>query len=313
MDIETNTKTDIETHLPYRHVAHVLLACLFTVAMTSSPSRVGTHSTGGDQPASESGPDVVGNEVGGVAARLHDADGIPLAGNVFLLFATDSETAGARVYDSTPYTHGGGTHPDTVESNRLAARTVAAITGSDVDIIDMTNAPGGGPSGGLTRAIAYLDVVSDGAFTGELRVAATGQLTPEGHLRRIENIDPKTVAADLAGADVLFTPTIPSAGTRDDHASRVVGEVARDQSTGRALNDRRRIEEFRRWGASRPTGMDIVDARHLIDVSAYLCGAGSDVACDVTERLDEQAQQRFEELTAEASAELERFHAADNG
>ena len=288
-------------------IAHLLVVCLVAVSMAGDASSGSAHAVPGTGTPT---PDVVGDEAGGVAARLHDADGAPLAGYVFLLFATGSETAGARVYDLTPYTHQGATHPDTVRSNRLAAATVAAITRAAVEVVDMTNAPGGGPSGGLTRAIAYLDIVSDGAFTGDLRVAATGQLTPEGHLRGIENIDAKTVAADLAGADVLFTPTVPSSATRTDHGARLAGEAVRDPGTGNALNDRRRIEQFRRWGDTRPAGMDIVDARHLIDVSAYLCGAGSEYACEVTERLDDQARQRYEELTAEASAEAARFRSA---
>lgn len=53
--------------------------------------------------------------------------------------------------------------------------------------------------------------------------------------------------------------------------------------------------------------MDIVDARHLIDVAAYLCGAGSLYACDITELLDRQAQQRFDRAEGENHSESDRL------
>lgn len=285
----------IETHLPVR----TLLGCCLAV-VAAVGFRAGTPVT----------PTAVADDAGGIAARLYDADGTPLPGNVFLLIGPGSGTAETRVYDTTPYTHGLGVHPDTAESNLLANRVVREITGSVIPIVEMTHASAGGPSGGITRAIAYLDVVSDGAFTNGLRVAATGQLTVDGGLRSIEHIDAKTAAADLAGADVLFTPTRPTNATVEAHAARLVGEVTRDLSSGRTLNDPRRVAVFRRWGADRPAGMDVVDARHLIDVSAYLCGTGSTFACEITDSLDRLAQERLDDLTAQASSESHRLRVA---
>ena len=308
---------DIETHLPARHttlrtarrrpVAHALLTFLVALAAVGFELPVVANSPEGDQETGESEADMVSDHVGGIAARLYDADGTPIVGDVFLLIGSGGSTPNARVYDSTPYTHDRGTHPDIVASNLLAAQTVSTITGSDVDFIEMTNGPGGGPSGGLTRAIAYLNVLSDGAFTADLRIAVTGQLSPEGHVSAIDDIDAKAAAAHLADADVLFTPSVPTDEARDAYGARLAGELVRDPSTGRSLNDPRRVELFRRWGADRPAGMDIIDVRHLIDVSSYLCGAGSAFACHITEQLDQQAEQRFADLTDDASAELARF------
>jgi hypothetical protein len=256
------------------------------------------------------GPDAVADHPGGIAARLHGADGRPVPGHVFLLIGPATGTDRARVYDATPYTHGGRQHPDTVATNVVANQAVRTITGSDVEIVDMTSATGGGTSGGLTRAIAYLNVVSDGEFTEDLRIAATGTLSPEGHLGAIDHIDTKTVAARLADADVLFSPTLPTSGISSAHGARVVGESTRASGAGGALNDPGRLDVFHRWGAGRPDGMDIVDVRHLIDVSSYLCGTGSAFACEVTEALDHQAHQRHEELTDAARAETERLLAS---
>jgi predicted S18 family serine protease len=213
------------------------------------------------------------------------------------------------VYDTNAYLHGEARHPDTVTSNVVANRLVRSITGSDVAVIDMTSARSGGPSGGLTRAIAYLNVVSDGAFTGELRVAATGQIDPDGYLRGIEHIDAKTAAASLADVDVLFTPTVPTSNAGDAPAARIVGEIARDTTSGDSFHDPDRLRTLRQWGATRPAGMDVVDVRHVIDVSAYMCGAGSAFACEVTEVLERQARERHTQLTETARSENERFAA----
>ena len=256
----------------------------------------------------DDGPDVVADHPGGTAARLFDGDGSPIPGPVYRQLGPAGPSSSARLYDTTPYIPAGGRHPDTSASNRVANRAVQAITESEIEVVDMTSGSGSGPSGGLIRAIAYLNIVSDGQFTGDLRVAATGQLAPDGHLGGIDNIDPKTVAAHLAGADVLFTPTIPSERVRADGA-RLVGEVTRDPAAGRTLNDPRRLAAFRRWGASRPAGMDIVDARHLIDVSSYLCGAGSAFACAITIALDDQTRVRHAEQTDAARSETERLRA----
>jgi hypothetical protein len=340
---------DSTTTSPTRHTAtgagsarvasYALLACLVVIASTGLPGDepsiadpaqpavcctadvpavnpwdgarpvVGSAPDGNRRyPGSE--PDRVADHLGGIAARLHTVDGTPIVGDVFLLMGSSGSTANARLYDRTPYTHDRGVHPETIASNLIAAQTVRTITGSDVELLELTGAPAGGPSGGITYAIAYLNVISDGAFTGDLRVAATGRLGPEGHINSIDYIEAKIAAAHLADAAVLFTPTVPTSDARDAYGARFVGELVRDPSAGAVLNDPRRLGMFRSWGASRPDGMDVVDARHLIDVAAYLCGTGSTYACQISELLDQQAQQRSDQLQDEANSESERLLAA---
>jgi len=308
---------DTNPHLPASHttvaasprfVAHLVLACLVAVGVVGDDVRPPvTTSPSDDRGVGVPVPDLVADHAGGIAARLYDADGEPLAGDVFLLIGSGGSTPKARVYDSTPYTHDRPRHPDTVASNLLAARTVERITGAEVEVIEMTSASAGGPSGGLTRAIAYLNALSEGGFTGGLRIAATGVLSPEGHVSSIDDIDAKAAAAHLAEADVLFTPTVPTRWALDAYGARLVGELVRDPDTGGSFHDPRRIEQFRRWGAHRPSGMDVIDARHIIDVSSYLCGAGSTFACDVTGQLGRLAQQRLDSLTEDAGNESARL------
>ena len=226
-------------------------------------------------------PDSVAEYVGGIAARIYTVDGSPVPGNVFVLMAIAGSDEHARLYDETPYTHDKGIASDTLDSNLTAVKMVETITGAELHRLDFTTAPGGGPSGGLIYAISYFNVVSNGAFTGEVRVAATGELGPQGYVRAINAIDEKTGAAHFAGADVLFTPSTPSADTIDAYSTRHVGELFRVRNTGTPLAEERQLDSYLGWGTDRPSGMDIVGTRHIADVAAYLCGAGSEYACSI--------------------------------
>lgn len=290
------------TARPTSFARRLLLGCL---AVTTVVAAFGAPAPATDVPAPAAAADLRG----GTAARLFDDELTPLPGNVFLLIGPATGSSHAQVYDTNAYLPGEARHPDTVTSNVVANRLVRSITGSQVAVIDMTSSRSGGPSGGLARAIAYFNVVSDGTFTGELRVAATGQLDPNGYLRGIDHIDAKTAAAGLADVDVLFTPTVPTSNAGKAPAARIVGEIARDTTSGDSLHDPDRLRRLRQWGVTRPAGMDVVDVRHVIDVSAYLCGTGSAFACEVTDVLERQARQRLAQLTATARAENERLAA----
>lgn len=231
-------------------------------------------------------PDQVADYVGGVAARLRRADGTRVPGDLFLLLATEGSDASARLYDQSPYTHDNGTPADSLESNVEAAALATGISGDEVGLLELTTAAGGGRSGGLTYTIAYLNILSGGAFTGELTVAATGALGDHGYVQPITAIDEKTAAARLADADVLFTPSAPTIDTIDTHATRLVGELFRARDTGATLAAEREWDNYRSWGANRRDGgIDIVAVRHIGDVAAYLCGTGSAYACSISNRL----------------------------
>ncbi len=233
-------------------------------------------------------PDATADYTGGLAARLHSTGSTPIPGDVFILMATYGSDNSARLFDRTPYIHDKGTAADSHESNVDAAAVVEAITGADVDLLDFTTAPGGGPSAGITYTIAYLNIISDGAFTGDLRVAATGRLGSDGYVQPILAINEKMAAAHLADADVLFTPSTPGAEHLADHSARDVGELFRARNTGASLADERELGSYRSWGATRPDGLDVVGIRHIADVAAYLCGNGSTYACDVTDYFEDR-------------------------
>ena len=131
----------------------------------------------------------------------------------------------------------------------------------------------------------YLDLVSDGRFSDGLRVAATGRVRADGYVEPISAVDEKTAAAAFAGAGVLFTASVPDEATIAVHGSRFVGEMRWSRSPDGTLADERYWDRYHAWGAGRPDGMDIVAVRHIGDVAAYLCGAGSIAACDIVDEL----------------------------
>ncbi len=234
-------------------------------------------------------PDRTADYVGGAAALLRTSDGSEVPGTLFVLMAYRGSQAKARVYDETHYAPAGReTHPVSFESNRQAVSLVEELTGHEVERIDFTSPPGGGLSTGLTYTIAYLDLLSDGAFTGDLRVASTGELRPHGYVSPISAINEKAAAAHLAGVDVLFTPSRPSSDTLVAHAGRFEGALSRSRNTGLTLEAEGHWAEYEAWGASQTAdGMDVIGVRHVGDVAAYLCGAGSDEACRIRLLLSE--------------------------
>ena len=228
-------------------------------------------------------PDEVGSQVGGVAARVHVGDETAVPGELFALFATNGSDAKTRLYDDTAYTLvRADVHPDMESSNRTAAGVVAEIMGEDISPLEFTSAPAGGFSAGLTFAIGYLNVISGGAFTDDVAVASTGTLDDDGYVDWVTAIDEKTAAAHMAGVDVMFTSAAPAFFTVDSYGNRLEGDLHGARRTGVGLGSERNWSGYEQLGAGRPTsGMDIVAVAHLGDVAAYLCGAGSDFACDV--------------------------------
>ena len=228
-------------------------------------------------------PDEIGANVGGVAARLHVDGEVAVPGDLFALFASDGSDDHTRLYDATAYTLvRSDVHPEMVASSETAAAVVGDILGREVASHEFTSAPAGGYSAGLTFAIGHLNEISGGAFTGDLSVASTGALDDDGYVDWVTAIDEKTAAAHLAGVDVMFTSAAPAFFTVDSYGSRFEGELLRPRHTGTPLAAERNWSGYELLGTERPVvGMDIVAVAHLGDVAAYLCGAGSDFACEV--------------------------------
>jgi PDZ domain-containing protein len=64
----------------------------------------------------------------------------------------------------------------------------------------------GGPSAGLAFTLGIIDLLSGGKLTGGAKVAATGEMDPNGTVEPIGGVAQKTVAVERAGATVFLVP-----------------------------------------------------------------------------------------------------------
>lgn len=64
----------------------------------------------------------------------------------------------------------------------------------------------GGPSAGLAFTLDLIDELSNGDLTGGLRVAATGTMSPSGHVGTVGGLAQKTIAVRRAGATLFLVP-----------------------------------------------------------------------------------------------------------
>ncbi len=72
--------------------------------------------------------------------------------------------------------------------------------------VDIESSNVGGPSAGLMYTLSIIDLLSDGELTSGLVVAGTGTIQPDGSVGPIGGIRQKVVAAEAAGATVMFVP-----------------------------------------------------------------------------------------------------------
>lgn len=223
-------------------------------------------------------PDRRADVIGGMAARMRLADGTAIPGDLFQLMAIQGSTRTVRVYDETPFLHDHGVHPVTAKALDAATELAADIVGTPIAAVEMTTAAGGGDSAGLLYVLSHLQLATDGGLVGEMSLAATGALAREGRLTSIAAPDEKLAAAVVAGVDVVFTTTQPSADAIDAVDARWVATPRRARTGDVAVD--RGWDAYRSWGAER-SGLDVVGVRHVGDAIAYLCGTGSSVACEL--------------------------------
>ena len=67
-----------------------------------------------------------------------------------------------------------------------------------------------GPSAGLMFTLAYIDALTPGTLVGNLRVAGTGAIGPDGVVMPVSGVEIKVAAALLTRPNVIFTPEAPT-------------------------------------------------------------------------------------------------------
>jgi PDZ domain-containing protein len=71
-----------------------------------------------------------------------------------------------------------------------------------------------GPSAGLAYALELLDLLTAGELTGGVKVAATGELAPDGQVGPIGGVAQKVITVERAGARVFLVPKANEAEAR---------------------------------------------------------------------------------------------------
>jgi Lon-like protease len=66
----------------------------------------------------------------------------------------------------------------------------------------------GGPSAGMVFALAIYDKITPGDLLGDLHVAGTGQIGPDGQVGAIGGLQQKIASAEDAGATVFLVPAV---------------------------------------------------------------------------------------------------------
>jgi hypothetical protein len=129
-----------------------------------------------------------------------------------------------------------------------------------------------GPSAGLIMTLAYIDLLTPGALVGDLRVAGTGGIRPDGLAFPVKGIDVKVATAMLARPDVVFVTRPP---TSLDNVTVVKSHEERIPADGYTAGEWLNIAGYEQAGrdaADHPGAAPVVVVHDLRQALAWLCG-----------------------------------------
>lgn len=84
----------------------------------------------------------------------------------------------------------------------------------------------GGPSAGLIFALAIYDKITPEPLLGDLTIAGSGEITPDGVVGEIGGVDEKIAAAERSGATAFLTPAGNCADITSNHPDIAVVPVS---------------------------------------------------------------------------------------
>ena len=129
-----------------------------------------------------------------------------------------------------------------------------------------------GPSAGLMMALAYIDLLTPGALVGDLRVAGTGGIRPDGLAFPVKGIDVKIATAMLTRPDVIFVTKPP---TSVENVTIVESQKERIPTDGYTVGEWLNVagyEQAGRVAAGHPGTARVVVVHDLRQALAWLCG-----------------------------------------
>jgi hypothetical protein len=147
-----------------------------------------------------------------------------------------------------------------------------------------------GPSAGLIFTLAYIDVLTRGALAGNLRVAGTGGISPNGFVFSVAGVEVKVATAVLARPDVVFSPR-PSKLIRN--TTVIESGSSGTPELGDTVGDWLDIDGYEQAGrdaAGHPGTVAFVVVHDFRQALAWLCGrTGIPTTCGVSHRLADVA------------------------
>jgi hypothetical protein len=168
-----------------------------------------------------------------------------------------------------------------------AAGTTETSAASD-RLPDSARIPTGndmGFSAGLMFTLAYIDMLTPGPLVGDLRVAGTGGIGPDGVVIPAFGLEVKVAAAMLTRPDVVFTTSAPSS---IDDVTIVESQHTRLPDAGYTAGEWLNVigyEQAGRIAASHPGTTAVVVVHDLRQALAWLCGrTDSTTACATADR-----------------------------
>ena len=129
-----------------------------------------------------------------------------------------------------------------------------------------------GPSAGLMMALAYIDLLTPGALVGDMRVAGTGGIRPDGLAFPVHGIDVKVATAMLARPDVIFVTRQP---TSVENVTIVQSHEERIPADGYTAGEWLNVAGYEQAGrdaAGHPGTAPVVVVHDLRQALAWLCG-----------------------------------------
>ncbi len=153
-----------------------------------------------------------------------------------------------------------GTAHGSATSDRLPVRA-RIRTGNDT-----------GLSAGLMFTLAYIDMLTPGPLVGDLRVAGSGGIGPDGVVSPAFGLEVKVAAAILTRPDVVFTTSAPST---IEHATIVESHHTRRPEAGYTVAGWLNVSGYEQAGrsAAEHSGTTAFVVVHDVrQVLAWLCG-----------------------------------------
>jgi hypothetical protein len=129
-----------------------------------------------------------------------------------------------------------------------------------------------GSSAGLMMTLAYIDLLTPGALVGDMRIAGTGGIRPDGLAFPVKGIDVKVATAMLTRPDVIFVTRPPKAL---DHVTVVLSQQERIPADGYTVGEWLNVAGYEQAGrdaASHAGTAPVVVVHDLRQALAWLCG-----------------------------------------